>query len=361
MRRVRQPNAIDFWRGAALIMIFVNHVPGNIFVPLTLRNYALCDAAELFVFLAGWSMAYVAGPPARPTAFPLVKGKFLQRAGEIYVWQLVTTSIAVGLLAVAASATQNPLFYEWHNAGTAFFDPGRAALGTVLLSYQIGYFNILPVYIVLLLAAPVMVILYRWHVAALIGASIGLYLLAATFRLSPPSWPTTDPWYMNPLSWQVMLVMGFNAGQWSLTGPRMADTARRWWPLAVLAFVAAAVLAELEISPDPLDVPEPRALFAFDKAYMSPARIASLVAVVVTFAFAYDPISQRAPWLAEALCRLGRNSLEVFSVSTVLALAGQIGRFLSDGRVWSDVVIIASGLVLMHLTAWSIEWRRRAK
>ena len=28
---MRDPNAIDFWRGVALVTIFVNHIPGNFF------------------------------------------------------------------------------------------------------------------------------------------------------------------------------------------------------------------------------------------------------------------------------------------------------------------------------------------
>ena len=57
---MRAENAVDFWRGVALVMIFINHVPGNVFSYYTLRNYAISDAAELFVFLAGWSLSFVA-------------------------------------------------------------------------------------------------------------------------------------------------------------------------------------------------------------------------------------------------------------------------------------------------------------
>ncbi len=62
---MRAPNAIDFWRGVALVMIFINHVPASVLSILTLRNYAISDAAELFVFLAGCSMAYFVGAPGR--------------------------------------------------------------------------------------------------------------------------------------------------------------------------------------------------------------------------------------------------------------------------------------------------------
>ncbi|MGT2479265.1 OpgC domain-containing protein [Methylobacterium oryzae CBMB20] len=53
---MRDPNAIDFWRGFALITIFINHIPGNTFERYTFSQYGISDAAELFVFLAGWSI-----------------------------------------------------------------------------------------------------------------------------------------------------------------------------------------------------------------------------------------------------------------------------------------------------------------
>ena len=52
----RPANAVDFWRGFALVSIFINHIPGNVFQNYTYSQYGISDAAELFVFLAGWSI-----------------------------------------------------------------------------------------------------------------------------------------------------------------------------------------------------------------------------------------------------------------------------------------------------------------
>jgi hypothetical protein len=40
---------LDFCRGVALIVIFIDHVPGNPLSSWTLRNFSFCDAAEVFV------------------------------------------------------------------------------------------------------------------------------------------------------------------------------------------------------------------------------------------------------------------------------------------------------------------------
>jgi hypothetical protein len=44
---------IDFFRGIALISIFIDHIPGNEFAKFTLPNFGFADAAEIFVLLAG--------------------------------------------------------------------------------------------------------------------------------------------------------------------------------------------------------------------------------------------------------------------------------------------------------------------
>ncbi len=53
---VRQANAVDFWRGLALVFIFINHIPGIYYGRFTHANYSLSDSADLFVFLAGWAL-----------------------------------------------------------------------------------------------------------------------------------------------------------------------------------------------------------------------------------------------------------------------------------------------------------------
>ena len=54
-------DGIDFWRGLALLMIFIDHVPENVFQHVTQKNFGFSDAAELFVFLAGVSVALAYG------------------------------------------------------------------------------------------------------------------------------------------------------------------------------------------------------------------------------------------------------------------------------------------------------------
>src|SRR3979411_1174604 len=46
---------VDFFRGVALIFIFIDHIPGNTFAKFPLSNFGFADAAEIFVLLAGYA------------------------------------------------------------------------------------------------------------------------------------------------------------------------------------------------------------------------------------------------------------------------------------------------------------------
>ena len=58
------------------------------------------------------------------------------------------------MLAAVATLLDNPLLLEWHNAAAVFHDPVPTHIGLALLTHQLGYFDILPLYVVLMLMAP---------------------------------------------------------------------------------------------------------------------------------------------------------------------------------------------------------------
>lgn len=356
----RTDNAVDFWRGLALVMIFIDHIPGNIFSYATLRNFAISDAAELFVFLAGWSLSRATGGPATPEPGGRITFRLLSRAVEIYRAQIVISAIALAMLSAMAITRGNPLFLEWHNASVAFYDPVRASLGSAMLTYQLSYFNILPLYVVLLVLAAPFIVLGRLSIAAMLAASMGLYLAAIITHTAPPSWPTPGAWYFNPLCWQVLFFSGFAAAEMHAKQPGFAIAARRWVPFAGGLVLLGLVIRLIDFWPDPLYVPEPRLLFLFDKSFLSPARLISVFALVVAFHTVFDRLKVPLRVVSQRLCALGRNSLAVFSVASLAALGGQIARFSTEGGVAIDILMVGSGLVVMGLTAWFVEWRVRA-
>src|SRR5450631_1911172 len=123
---MRAPNEIDFWRGFALLTIFINHVPGLYFERFTYRNVSLSDSAELFVFLAGWAMRKLIDGPARALPAKWLVLRLESRAFHVYVAQMVVTELAIAILAASAIFLDAPFLLDWHNASAVFNDPVTA-------------------------------------------------------------------------------------------------------------------------------------------------------------------------------------------------------------------------------------------
>jgi len=116
----------------------------------------------------------------------------------------------------------------------------------------------------------------------------------------------------------------------------------------------------LNVRPDPYGVPEPRLLFLLDKSFLSPARLMEFLALVLAFHGAYPHLDRRLGKLVRPLAQLGRNSLEVFAVGSVLALLAQLVRATLQPNVALDTFLVGSGILALVFTAWFSEWRSRS-
>lgn len=355
----RQINPVDFWRGYALVAIFINHIPQNFYERFTHKNLSLSDSAELFVFLAGWSLRNVVGRPEdqKPTADLLYR--LFGRAVTLYVAQMAIALIAIAMLAAASLVLANPLFLEWHNAAAIFYDPVRAHIGLVLLSHQLGYFDILPLYVVLMMLAPFIALLHRKVPNLLLPISLGVYLASLVFGLTVPTWPVDGQWFFNPLCWQLIYVLGFSMSR--ERGPGGWVKRNIGWLRLVAApvVVGLAIVSYFNLWWDPTRVPEPKLLFIVGKTFVTPVRLIQFLALMAVLSAAYPYIVRLLPSVVHFLSRLGRNSLPVFCVGSLLSLGGQIVRFAYSGGFWVDTVLVASGIAMLGLVAWLAEWRTR--
>lgn len=357
---MRKPNEIDFWRGFALVTIFVNHVPGLWFERFTFRNLSLSDSAELFVLLAGWSLRMVVDTQDAGLPIWRLVLRLGGRAITIYAAQILITMVALALIAGASILFDSPVVLDWHNAGPVFVNPVEAHVGLVALTHQLGYFNILPLYVVLMFGAPLIGLVYRVARPALLPISLTVYFTTLALGVNLPTWPVEGRWFLNPFAWQLIFVLGFELGgrdgiaRWA-QGHRMA---LRW--LAAPIVLAGAWAALTHWSPDPIDVPDPKLIFMFDKTFLSPARVIHVLALVATFAGAFAVLAGWLPRLARYFSMLGRNSLNVFCVGSVLSLAGQLLRFQLGGSLGIDAIVLLVGLFCMGVTAWVSEWRARS-
>jgi hypothetical protein len=358
---MRSANEIDFWRGLALVSIFINHIPGFAFERFTHRNFGLSDSAELFVFLAGWSLRRLVANADERLGLPRLILRLSARAVALYAAQIVITVIAIALIAAAAILLGNPLLLEWQNAAAVFQDPVPTHLGLVLLTHQLGYFDILPLYVVLMSGAPLMAIVFRLAPALLFPASLALYGIVLAFNLNLPTWPVEGYWYFDPFAWQLIFVIGFLlAGETGFGG--VVRRSPRAFRLAGGAIVALGVLVALsDYAPDPIRVPRPTLFFVFDKTHLSPARLLHFLGLAACFAGSFSLILRVVGPPARFLSMLGRNSLNVFCVGSLLSLLAQLARFQFGGSIPVDTGVLTVGIAVLGFTAWLSELRERLR
>ncbi|HEY8261813.1 MAG TPA: OpgC domain-containing protein [Methylosinus sp.] len=358
---MREPNEIDFWRGFALVTIFVNHVPGIFFERFTFRNVSISDSAELFVLLAGVALRKLTDGPGKALSARWLLFRLEGRALTVYFAQLVIIQLAIALLAGASILLDAPFLLDWHNASAIFNDPVHAHVGLVTLSYQLGYFDILPLYVVLLIVSPLVALTHRRAPLIVLPISLAIYAAALASGFNFPIWPGEGDWFFNPLCWQLIYVLGFLLAGEDGIGAFARRRARelRWAAIPIVLIGAVAALRDF--SPDPIDLPEPKLFFMFDKTYLSPARVAQSLALVALLAGAYPVIADLAPRVSGFLALLGRNSLNVFCAGSLLSLSGQIIRFVFGGGIVTDAAIVIFGVGSLGATAWTSEWRDRLR
>ena len=358
---MRPDNAIDFWRGLALVSIFINHIPGFAFERVTYRNYGLSDSAELFVFLAGWALRLISTNAHEPLGLPRLVLRLAARAVTLYAAQILITTVAIGIISLAVITLDNPLLLEWNNAAAVYQDPVPTHLGLVLLTHQLGYFDILPLYVVLMAGAPLIAVVHRLAPAAVLPISLAIYAATLTFELNLPTWPVEGVWFFDPFAWQLVFVLGFlfagdgPIGRWV----RRALPVVR--PIAWVVLVGSAAIVLNDIQPDPTRMPDPKLFFIFDKTFMSPARLLHFLALVAAFAGVFRYIARWIPPLASFLSMLGRNSLNVFCVGSILSLGGQVVRVARDGGLSVDIAVLIIGIAALGVTAWLSELRDRLR
>jgi hypothetical protein len=355
---VRSANPVDFWRGLALVSIFMNHIPGLYYSRLTHANYSISDSADLFVFLAGWALRYVVGHPGRQQSGLYLVLRLGGRALTLYAAQIMITMIAIAMLASAALLANNPLLLEWHNAAAVFYDPVPTHIGLALITHQLGYFDILPLYVVLMIMAPGFAVIDRYAPSLVLPVSLVIYALTLGFQVSVPTWPVEGEWFFNPLAWQLMLVLGFTLAREDDGIGRFA----RQHLLAIRLIAVPIVIFGLFVAlwdwwPDPTTVPQPKLFFLLSKTFVSPARVIQFLALISVMSLAFPFIQRYAGPLVDFLSMLGRNSLYVFCVGSLLSLSGQIVRYLYKGDIVVDTAVVILGMSVMALTAWLPEWR----
>ena len=145
---------LDLFRGLALWLIFIDHLPPNILTWFTIRNYGFSDATEIFIFISGYTAAFVYGRAMIESGFVVATARILRRVWQIYVAHVFLFTIFLAEISYVATSFENPLYTEEMGIMDFLKQPDVTIVQALLLRFRPVNMDVLPLYIVLMLFLP---------------------------------------------------------------------------------------------------------------------------------------------------------------------------------------------------------------
>ncbi len=313
IRSVPREGRIDVLRGCALVTILINHLSqvaesGGLTTWLipTPTRYGYSTAAELFVIMSGYmvGLVYLSRPHPMRAVW--------RRAGRLWLYNLALLALIVPL-----ALSMTPAELKFWGFARFLSEPIPAVIRFLTLQQAPRLLDVLLLYIILMLIAPVAIAIHRRSPRLLIAASIALYLLAQVLTIRHVSGSPTanDDGWLKLMSWQLLFFVPMALGARRVHGPLFEWLkANRWALLALTSLFALGVVAKIA------QVPQPEWLSGRYGLHL--LRLSHAVLVLLLYAAI---LAAAGPWLrtapVRALGAIGRHSLDCFAAGVVLTYA----------------------------------------
>lgn len=317
----RRDLRLDFLRGLFLCLMLIYHFHRSWLINYTYEFFGTTTAAEGFVFISGMVVCLVYFPVYQRNGFRAMLRKAWGRALRLYLADVVL--LGALLLVHLFIVPLRPLDQ------ISFGSPLQVLFNLITLRYMPFGFDILLLYILLLLLTPLILWLIHTHRTVwLVAGSVALYIL---YYLSPGTfeWHFVDKeiWRFPLMVWQVLFVGGILIIAYR---PQL----RAWWnslpsrvPMLVvgilfLIFFAFRQLLDLDV----ISLGRATYNFWFDKPMLGVGRllnfaVAALVVYWITDRF-WEPFFRT---VGKIFIPLGQASLYVFLMHIVLSYAYRSG------------------------------------
>ena len=353
---------LDMFRGIALVMIFINHVPGTVYEQFTSRNFGFSDAAEAFVFMSGMAAGLAYSNGFRFGSFLSAAARVWARARQLYFVHITITLLSLGIFAAAAMWFGLPEVLGTNNITPVIQRPLSAMIGIPLLTHQLGYLNILPLYTLLLLATPLILLAgLRWPWAVLAVSAL-VWAIAGQFRLNLPNFPNSGGWFFNPFAWQVLFVVGLLSGAAIKGGKRLVpyNPALFAWAAGFVVFVFLWMKVPFvgNIGRQFLgllsEAGAPFYLTWFDKTFLALPRLLHALALFYVLGHLPVMVQLAQSRFAAPFRTMGRQGLAVFATGTVLSMLLQVVKSPRDPDPFFDGMILGGGLLALWALAYGL-------
>jgi hypothetical protein len=338
---------VDFFRGLALWWIYTDHIPGDVLGDYSLRNFAMCDATEIFVLLAGFGAGLAYGLEMDRQGYLYAAADALRRAWTLYIAHIFLFVVYTAQVAYSAVALDRVFYLEETRLDVLAEAPYRALLEALLLRFQPSLLNILPLYVVLLLMFAAALPLLR-RPALLFAVSLAGYTVVRFTGINLQAW-TGEGWYFNPLAWQLLFMIGAIL---AYAPPKMP---RLHWPIDLLAVLVLlsgiVVIWVIDIHPPILALmPAPviRFIITEDKTGLHPFRLLSILSLawLTVRLVPFDAAWVRTR-LAAPLVLIGQNSLSVFCSGIFFGFLARLGLEADEGVAMQVAVNLLGALAMV--------------
>jgi hypothetical protein len=356
---------LDLFRGLANWVIFIGHIPNNVVALLLLGTgrYGFSDGADWFVFISGYTLAFVYAQMMIERGMVVTATRIIKRAWQIYVahvFLFVVYLVQIGYFGQKFGEAEHAASF---NVKIFLDRPAEVLFEGLILKFKPVNMDVLPLYIVLMLASPIMLwrLLRNRNITLL--ASIMLYIAARQFGWNLASYPEGNSWYFNPFAWQLLYVSGAWLAVGGLVGLMPFIRSRTLLVLGVAYLVFAFVMAMAGRHPDIAQIFPPWFVGIFnpnDKTNLAPYRFLHFIVlafVVVRFMPRDWPGLKWRIFRPAILC--GQQSLEVFCVGTFLSFAGHFVLVEVSDAIWMQIAVSVVGVTLLTLLAWYRSWSKK--
>jgi hypothetical protein len=353
---------LDFFRGIANWWIFLDHIPNNVINWATPRNYGFSDAADLFVFISGYTASFVYARLMLDRGFVVGSTRLWKRVWQLYVAHVLLFVIYIAAIGWVALRYNDPDIINEFNVAGLVDNPIQTLTQGLLLRFKPVNLDVLPLYIILMgFFPPVLWMMLRKPDLTMLG-SLTLYFAARQFGWNFSSYPTGS-WYFNPYTWQLLFVFG---AWFALGGARESQSVikSKWLLIAGTLYLLFALVMTMAGRFEAFGEMFPKWLYdAFnpnDKTFLAPYRVLHFVIIAFFVTRFVHKDWKGLEWkIFDPLIKCGQQSLQVFCVGVFLSFVAHFILLLSWGSFWAQLGVSLGGLAILTVVAYYGNWSKR--
>lgn len=358
--------SLDMLRGYALVCIMLDHMPVSPLRKLTLTNFVVFDAAELFVLLSGFLVGLVWLRVEEKEGRAAVQRRFWRRSFE--VWRaLVIGSVLLALLSWLLFWLGMKHTAVWSEYSRMIVrDPLDYIVKIAIMWMQPNLMDVLALYVLLIVTVPLALpVLLRWPFLFMAG-SVALWLVAVPLNALIPNQRPGPGLLFNPFGWQLLFYCGVVMGAFRAQLMAALRPWSRWLTLicvGIMVFSAAIVLtAKLGAPAKPWRMMLAQIHGPIDKWSLDGMRLLAALAASWLVAMPLSGLFARmaGSGAGRALAQIGRGGLWSFVVCVLLSILGDGAGLLAPKDMTGWVMRVAVDLwVIAALWVISVLWLQR--